>query len=88
MQEALDMAANYTLLTQAQGTAAPTLAANTGEITWMQYGGDTYIVAMVNSSGGAVQQTGLDSDDIVVKLSGLVDLSSSNFTAAAETITI
>lgn len=92
LTEALDMAANYTRLTQAQGTAATTanLAANTAEITWLQYGGDTYVVAMVNDTGAAVQQTKLDANDIVVKLVGLHDLTASNFNAVAgvETLTI
>ncbi len=88
LAEALNMAANYTLLDQDQGTAASAhnLAANTGEITWFQYGGDTYVVAMVNNTAVPVQQTALDANDIVVKLTGLVDLTGSGF--AAEVITL
>jgi hypothetical protein len=41
---------------------------------------------MVNNTAAAVQQTKLDSNDIVVKLTGLVDLTGSNF--AAEQFTI
>lgn len=94
LTEALNLAANYTLLVQDQGTAATAaanlLAANTGEITWFQYGGDTYVVAMVNDTGVAVQQTALDANDIVVKLVGLHDLTTSTFNAGAgvETLTI
>ena len=84
----LNLAANYTLLVQDQGTAATAaanlLAANTGEITWFQYGGDTYVVAMVNDTGVAVQQTALDANDIVVKLVGLHDLTGANFNAGGE----
>jgi len=85
LAQALNMAANYTLLVQDQGTAVTTanLAANTAAITWFQYGGDTYVVAMVNDTAAAVQQTALDANDIVVKLTGLVDLTGSNFNAAA-----
>jgi len=88
LSEALNMAANYTLLTQVQGTAASTanLAANTGKVDWFQYGGDTYVVAMVNDTGAAVQQTGLDANDIVVKIVGMVDLTGGAFAAEALTI--
>ena len=88
LTEALNMAANYTLLTQVQGTAVTTanLVANTGEITWFQYGGDTYVVAMVNDTAAAVQQTKLDANDIVVKLVGLHDLTASGFAAEALTV--
>lgn len=90
LTEALNMAANYTLLVQDQGTAVTTadLAANTGEITWFQYGGDTYVVAMVNDTAAAVQQTALDANDIVVKLVGLHDLTGANFNAVGEFLTL
>jgi hypothetical protein len=88
LADALNMAANFTMLTKAQGAADSTadLAANTARVDWFQYGGDTYVVAMVNNTAAAVQQTKLDSNDIVVKLTGLVDLTGSNF--AAEQFTI
>lgn len=88
LTDALNLAANYTLLVKDQGLAASTanLAANTGAIDWFQYGGDTYIVAMVNNTTAAVQQTALDANDIVVKLTGLVDLTGSSI--AAEVITL
>lgn len=90
LAEALDLAANYTLLVQDQGTAVTTanLAANTAAITWFQYGGDTYVVAMVNDTGVAVQQTKLDANDIVVKLVGLHDLTGSAFNNAGGTETL
>lgn len=86
--DALNMAANYMGLTQVQGAAATTatLAANTGKVDWFQYGGDTYVVAMVNSTGAPVAQTGLDANDVVVKLTGMVDLSGSTF--AGEILTM
>lgn len=88
LNDALNMAANYTLLTQVQGTAATTadLAANTGKIDWFQYGGDTYVVAMVNDTASAVQQTALNANDIVVKITGMVDLTGSAL--AAEVLTL
>lgn len=88
LNDALNLAANYTLLTTAQGTdpAATTLAANTAKVDWFQFGGDTYVVAAVNSTAAAVQQTGLDANDVVVKITGLVDLTGSNFAGEALTI--
>jgi hypothetical protein len=96
LTEALNLAANYTLLTQDQGIAATAtvvagggaLAANTGAITWFQYGGDTYVVGMVNDTAAAVQQTALDANDIVVKLVGLHDLTGANFNAGGEHLTL
>jgi hypothetical protein len=83
LADALNLAANYTLLKQAQGTDVSTanLAANTAVVDWFQYNGDTYVVAMVNNTGAAVQQTKLDANDIVVKLTGLVDLTNAAFAA-------
>lgn len=90
LTEALNMSANYTLLVQDQGTAASTanLAGNTAAITWFQYSGDTYVVAMVNNTASPVQQTALDANDIVVKLTGLVDLTASTFAGGAEALTL
>ena len=81
LANALDMAANFIGLTHVQGTAMVNLAANTGKVDWFQYGGDTYVVAMVGGS----QQSALDANDIVVKITGMVDLTASTF--AAEVLT-
>ncbi|NMM25960.1 MAG: DUF4214 domain-containing protein [Glaciimonas sp.] len=90
LANALDMAANFTLLTQVQGATVATanLAANTAKIDWFQFGGDTYVVAMVNSTGAGVQQTGLDANDIVVKITGMVNLTGSAFNAGTEQFTL
>ena len=50
------------------------LDANTGVLTWFQYGGDTYVVEAVNASGAAAANATLDANDVVVKITGLVDL--------------
>jgi len=52
-----------------------------GVISWFQYGGNTYIVDNVATAG---IQTG----DIVVKLTGTIDLSTAAFDATAHTLTI
>jgi hypothetical protein len=79
LAQALDLAANYSALTQVQGAApalgAGLLDASTGSIDWFQFGGDTYIVEAVNNTGAPAAQTALDANDIVVKVVGLVDLS-------------
>ena len=82
LTEALNMAANYANLVTAQGNdlAASLLVATRAQVDWFQYGGDTYVVAMVNSTGAAAQQTGLDAGDIVVKLVGQHDLTGATFT--------
>jgi len=85
LQEALDLAANYATLTGTQGTATSThtLAHDTTVIDWFQYSGNTYVVGMVNDTTSAVSQTGLDANDLVVKISGLVDLTSATLTTGA-----
>ncbi|WP_297506531.1 S-layer protein [uncultured Caulobacter sp.] len=55
----------------------------TNKVSWFQYGGDTYIVQDV--AAGATFQNG---SDIVVKLTGLVDLSKATFSAGAHTLTL
>ena len=57
--------------------------AHSGVIDWFQFKGDTYIVESVNTGSTAVTHTGLGGDDVVVKLTGLVDLSTANFNASA-----
>lgn len=58
--------------------AAESAAANTA--TWFQYGGDTYV-----QSSGAIAGT---ADNVVIKLTGLVDLSTAAIDTAADTITL
>jgi S-layer protein len=52
-----------------------------GTVQWFQYGGSTYIV-----ENSAV--AGIDSADIVVKLTGTLDLSTATFDATAHTLAI
>ena len=52
-------------------------------VTWGQYGGNTYIVY-----DGTDASTGISAGDIVVKLSGLVDLSLSTYGATAGALLI
>lgn len=87
LQDALNMAANYDFLTSTQGAGGQKLAANSAKLDWFQYDGATYVVAMVNSTSTAVSQTGLDSDDIVVKINGLVNLASASYNTGSALLT-
>ena len=49
--------------------------------TWFQYGDDTYLVVDKAAGAGA-----LDADDVIVKLNGLVDLSSSTLGTGAANV--
>jgi hypothetical protein len=60
------------------------VAAHTGTVDWFQYGGNTYVVEAVNNTNAAAAHTALGANDVVVKLTGLVDLS--HVTAAAHTV--
>lgn len=53
-----------------------------GQITWFQYGTNTYIVENVDGT------TGIDAGDLVVKVTGLVDLSNSTYAAGTDILTI
>jgi S-layer protein len=51
-----------------------------GLVSWFQFGGDTYVVE--DTTAGA---TFTSATDVIVKLTGLVDLSTAGFSAAAGT---
>jgi len=55
-----------------------------GAIAWGVYGGDTYIVEAVGlGASGTHSTTGLDTTDYVVKLTGVVDLTTATFSSHA-----
>lgn len=54
-----------------------------GQITWFQYAGDTYIVEELGANAAVI-----GTDDIVIKLTGLIDLSTATYDAASNTLTI
>ena len=54
-----------------------------GQITWFQYAGDTYLVQELGADAAVV-----GTDDIVVKLTGLIDLSTASYDAATNTLTL
>ena len=61
------------------------IAAHTGVIDWFQYSGNTYIVESENTSTAAAAHSVLGVNDIVVKLTGLVDLTTAHFSAGIVT---
>lgn len=73
----LDGSADAAVAGQNSAAAAYELNGHTGLVDWFQYGGNTYIVEAVNSTASAATHNGLASGDIVVKLTGLVDVSHS-----------
>lgn len=70
-----------------QDYANAAIATNTvqGGIVWFQYGGDTYIV---QESGNNTANTFTNGTDLIVKLTGVVDLSTASFDTAAIEIRI
>jgi hypothetical protein len=85
---ALDADVNQSLTLDAQiqpGTNTTVIAgalnlnANTGLISWFQFSGNTYVVEAANTTATATAHVGLQANDTVVKLTGLVDLSHAAF---------
>jgi S-layer protein len=54
-----------------------------GDVSWFQYGGNTYVV--YNASNGA---SFTNNSDSIVKITGLFDLSTSNFSTSNDTLVI
>ena len=83
LSQALDLAAATAALSQ--GSAAQ-IAAHTGLFDWFQFGGDTYLVEAINHTGSAAAHATLATDDVVVKIVGLVDLGS-DYDSGTHTLT-
>lgn len=59
-------------------------ATDTGDVSWFQIGGNTYVIDNVsNNASGFV-----NGSDIIVKITGLVDLSHSSFSATNNTLVV
>ena len=54
--------------------AALQISAHTGLVDWFQYGGNTYAVEANNTSATAAAHTALGANDIVVELTGIVNV--------------
>lgn len=57
---------------------------DTGNITWFQFGGATYVVENVSNNPSAF----VNGTDIIVKITGLVDLSTASFNSDKDTLLI
>lgn len=71
-----------TTLVDALNIAITAAGDTNGQIYWFQYGGNTYVVEHLGAS------TNLDTADVVVKLAGLVDLSTASYTAGTNTLAL
>lgn len=76
-----DVGAAVTLATALEIANGATGAVTTTALSWFQYGGNTYVYADLPSAAPASGT--LDANDNIVKITGLVDLSTSTFTTAA-----
>lgn len=56
---------------------------DTGDVAWFQFSGNTYVVENVNDGTSFLNNT-----DIIVKITGLVDLSTASFSSSADTLLI
>ncbi|NVM75111.1 S-layer protein [Duganella sp. SG902] len=57
---------------------------DTGDVSWFQVGGNTYVIDNVSNNASAF----VNGSDIIVKITGLVDLSHSSFSATNNTLVI
>jgi S-layer protein len=62
---------------------AAVAATDTGDVSWFQIGGNTYVID--NVSNGTTFTNGTD---VIVKITGLVDLSHSSFSATTNTLVV
>ena len=69
-----------TAVFQDYANLAITSSAN-GDISWFQFGGNTYAVLNVDASNASFT----NGSDVIVKITGLVDLSKSSFSSSADT---
>jgi S-layer protein len=84
----VNVAANTTLEGALNQAATGTVTAGNGYINWFQYGGDTYIVDNVAADANATATTGFDASDIIVKITGLIDLSGVSVLGTANTAAV
>ena len=70
-----DTGTNTTVLNQNTTAAMLQLKAHTGLVDWFQFGGNTFVVEAVNSTATTTTHAALGENDIVVELTGIVDVS-------------
>jgi hypothetical protein len=94
LQQALNLAASQALVIDQQfnGASDTTVSGNSlqsdsknGLLDWFQFGGNTYLVEAVNSTTAAAAHAALGTNDIVVKITGIVDAKHIDFAHAWRT---
>lgn len=76
LANALDIAA-----AQAAASQGGTIQANSGVVDWFQYHGNTYVVEANNTTAASATHTALGANDVVVAITGLVDLTNAGVSA-------
>ena len=51
-----------------------------GDVAWFQFGGNTYVIENVSGNGANF----VNNQDVVVRINGLVDLSTAAFSSSAD----
>jgi hypothetical protein len=82
LAKALDIAASDAAASQAGGQ----IAAHTGVIAWFQLGGNTYLFEAVNNTGNPAAHNALTATDEIVKIVGLVSLTSESLSGHTLTL--
>ena len=82
LARALDIAAAAAAASQSEGT----LGADTGVIDWFQHDGNTYVLEAINTTSTAAPHGALTATDEVIKIIGLVNLSSESLVGHALTL--
>jgi hypothetical protein len=59
---------------------------NTGVIDWFQYQGNTYVLEAINSTAGTAAHSALTATDEMIKIVGLVSLTSESLAGHALTL--
>jgi len=75
MDQNLDSGAHTTVANVNTTAAVLQENAHTGLVDWFQFGGNTFIVEAVNNTAANAAHTGLAANDMVVELTGIVDVS-------------
>ncbi|MFP5395335.1 MAG: beta strand repeat-containing protein [Alphaproteobacteria bacterium] len=57
---------------------------DTGDVAWFQFSGNTYVIENVSNDASEF----VNNTDIIVKITGLVDLSTASFSSSADTLLI
>ncbi|WP_018420475.1 DUF4214 domain-containing protein [Paraburkholderia tuberum] len=96
LAQALDLAVSQASVMNAQNGGSATTVANgvlqqkagTGLIDYFHFAGNTYVVEVNNASSAAAAHTALGAGDVVVQLTGNVDLTGASIAAGSHILTV